>query len=90
MNLIVSYELSSWYYRLVFKWDKSLKKLWEDWITKINYDKKIYHMWKFEITKTFSIENFYKNEKNVATYYSISWFLDKFIEELKNYEEKNS
>lgn len=90
MSLLITYSTwYDWYYRLIIKWEKSLKKLWEDWISKINYDKKIYWKWKFEITKTFIIENFWKNEKNEARNYTINGFLDKFIEELKNYEEKN-
>jgi hypothetical protein len=89
MNLMIT--LESWYWRdrLIIKGEKNLKKLWEVWVSKISYDKKIYNMWKFEIYKNLIIENFYKNEKNVSTYYTITNFLDKLVEELKNYEEKN-
>lgn len=90
LNFTITYELSSWYYRLIIKWERNKKRLWVDWLSEFKYDKKIYHMGKYEIAKNFVVENFYKNEKNVATYYTIAWFLDKFIEDLKNYEEKNS
>lgn len=89
MNLIITY--STWYdnyYRLIIKWERNLKKLWDDWRSKIDYDKKLYWKSKFEITKTFTIENFWKNEKNEIKNYTISSFIDKLIEELKNYEEK--
>lgn len=88
-DVIITYELVGWHYRLIIKWQRNKKKLWADWISEVKYDKKVYHMWKFEINKKLILENFYKNEKNISTYYTIDEFLDKVIEELRKFEENN-
>lgn len=89
LNAIISYELYSWYYRLIIKWERNKKKLWPDWISELKYDKKIYQMNTFEINKKLIIKNYYLNEKNSKVYYTINDFLDKLVEELKTFEENN-